>query len=207
MTLRSRLGVWLRRGLGRPRSEGIALSPDQAGQDEAPHTSACPAVGLVPIVDVPKGMWPEDPDAVPSWRIDLERRGMTLVPYRTRAQFEAAVAACEAKLVSTLKVSAMIGPALPAHESARLFLKWVRETNRCGRYSNETLRELYEAYCHEVRVIPSSDAHVRKHLHKLGGVDKGLDNKQGPGIRRERPTIWTIKPSLAAAVAPMKMAA
>lgn len=206
MNLRSRLGAWLRHGLGRPRSEGIALSPYQAGQDEAPHTLPCPAVGLDVIADVPPGIWPTDPDAVPSWRIDLERRGMTLVPYRTRAQFEAAVAACEAKLMATAKVSAMIGPALPAHESARLFLKWVRETDRCGRYTNETLRELYEAYCHEVRVIPSSDAHVRKHLAQLGGVSKALDNIQS-GSRRERPTIWTIKPSLAAAVAPLRIAA
>ena len=215
MTIRSRFGAWLRQVRGQSGTEGIPIRPYQAGQVEAPHTLPCPAVGTEIIADVPFGVWPNDADAVPSWRLEIERRSrVLLVPYRTRAQFEAAVAACEQKLASTAKVSAMIGPALPAHESARLFLKWVRETNRChssarpdGRYTNETLRELYESFCHTIRVAPSSEAHVRKHLYDLGGVDKGLDDKQGRGGRRERPTVWTILPSLAVSVAPLKKAA
>lgn len=194
----SQLRTWL-------RSTGAHYSPPPPAAPVALHLVANDPGDRGP--DLPFGVWPDDPDSIPKWRLDVERKaalkGLDIPGYRTRSELEAAVAACERQLKADQKVTQMIGPALPAHESARHFLKWVRQTNRChssarsdGRYTNEALRELYEMYCHAAKVTPSSEAHVRKHLIDLGGVTKGLDNKQ-TGPRRERPTLWTIKPSLA----------
>ena len=222
MSIRSRLGAWLRRGLGQAQVGEPAPILVQAGQDEVATTptSVRPAVSLpwAEIVETRARYrrdwlgnleYPADPDAEPEWlAIEdeyLARRGLPAYPWRTRRKLEAAIAACERRLTVTAKVSSL-APALPAHEAARRFLSWLRETGKCGRYTNESLREAYEAHCHECRIVPSSDAHVRKHLAQLGGVSKALDNIQS-GPRRERPTIWTIKSALAVSVAVERLAA
>jgi hypothetical protein len=47
-------------------------------------------------------VWPDDPDTVPLWRVEAESRAqiteLDLVSYRTKREFLAAVAACEANL-------------------------------------------------------------------------------------------------------------
>lgn len=195
MTLRSRIGAWLRRGLdGSPR-EGLSTSR-QAGQGAVVATTItlCPAVGPA----LPIGQWPDDPNEVPAWRLDLERRAndinLILPSYRTRGEFEMAVSMCADKVAE--ETIEPLAPALPPEDSARGFLKWLRETDACGEYTDERLREAYGRYCQATRVQPSADAYVRKYLKDLGGVSKALG--RGPAVgKRERPTIWTIKPSLA----------
>lgn len=199
------MGIWgslstrLRRGTA-------AIQPD-------PPPAAFVSLHLVPIdpgdrPDLPFGIWPDDADTVPAWRIEVERkadlRGLVIPPYRTRRQFEAAVEACAAALKEPAP-RVILEPLAPA-EAARQFLSWLRTTSRTGRYTDETLSEIYREHCLAVGRAESSHAHMRNHLATFAGVEKGQEKVEG-APKRKRITIWTIKPSLAKIVEDRRLAA
>ena len=222
MLLRSRLGSWLRHALDGTRPGDLRPTSRQAGQDEPDAASVqfCPAVGLpdfsaeqrvaelrahlkeFPRDNIGNYIYPAALDEIPDWVLMIDEIALMYgeSPYRypTRRSFAAAIAACEATLARQAEQAPRLAPALSPHDAARKFLAWMRETGRCGQYSDGTLKDAYELHCQMIGAVPASDAHVRKHLRQLGGVSKALG--KGPSTnKRERPTIWTIMPSLSIA--------
>lgn len=147
--------------------------------------------------------WPEDWDAVPSWRLAAESRaaeiGVHLPRYRTRREFEAARERCLAKLDGTggsLPPPAPlieIKPAFTSERTARAFVNHIMDSGG-GQFSNEQLSERYLAFCRDVlHRHPAPENFVRQNLRKMRGVHVGqLDTRAEDG-RRVRPTLWTIR--------------
>lgn len=198
------MGIWGSLAARLRRGETVRPSPSPA---------ATVSLHLVPIEpgerpDLPFGIWPDAMDEVPAWRIEVERkaelRGLSIPPYRTRKQFEAAVEACAAALREPAP-RVILEPLAPA-EAARQFLAWLRTTSRTGRYTDETLSEIYREHCLTVGRAESSHAHMRNHLATFAGVEKGQEKVEG-APKRKRITIWTIKPSLAKIVEDRRLAA
>lgn len=178
-----------------------------------PPPAVSVSLHLVPIdpgerPDLPFGIWPDDLDAVPAWRIEVERkaelRGLVIPSYRTRREFEAAVDACAAALQEPAP-RVILEPLAPA-EAARQFLAWLRTTSRTGRYTDETLSEIYREHCTVASRAESSHSHMRNHLATFAGVEKTQEPVKG-APKRKRITIWTIKPSLAQVVSQRRLAA
>lgn len=161
--------------------------------------------------DLPVGIWPEDPDAVPAWIIRGEERLRALgrepnTICRTRRDYERQVALCEAALMETTRCVPMLSDPLSPPDAAKAFLTWVRDQNRCGEYSDQALKDLYADHCQATRRPAIGDNHMRKHLLHLAGVSKGLSEERTSG-RRQRPTVWKLGQSLATVVEQRRRAA
>lgn len=210
MITRSRLG-WLRSIFGSTRHvEGPRLSIE-AGQSTAspPLLTLCPAVGLND--NLRDGEWPEDPDTVPHWLIAREKRciavGIGPFRYRTRREFEHAIALCTAALEPKMQPAQSLTPQLPPAEAAKAFLVWLRANDHDGEHTDAALRELYAEHCAAERVSPSPEQTMRKFLSQLGGVNKAIKEAGTIGNHRKRGTVWIIKPSLAKVVEKKKAVA
>lgn len=159
--------------------------------------------------DLPFGVWPDDPDTVPQWRIDVEHKahlkGLDIPGYRTRAEFDAAVAACESALSPT-KATTVLMPPLDPPTAALQFLRWMQATNRTGRYTDERLASAYSEHCAAIGRAEASQSHMRKHLADLSGADKTQEPVPG-APKRKRITIWVISPSLKQVVEQRRLAA
>lgn len=198
------MGIWGSLAARLRRGETVRPSPPPA---------APVSLHLVPIdpgerPDVPFGIWPDDIDAVPAWRIEVERkaehRGLTIPSYRTRRQFEEAVEACAAALREPAP-RVILEPLAPA-EAARTFLAWIRDQNRCGEFTDQKLKDAYAEHCFATNQTGVDDSQMRKHLIDLAGVSKGLSEKKVSG-RRHRPTVWKLGPSLSKIVEDRRLAA
>ena len=113
------MGIWGSLAARLRRGETVRPSPQPA---------APVSLHLVPLdpgerPDLPFGIWPDDADTVPAWRIEVERkadlRGLTIPPYRTRRQFEAAVEAC-ANALKEPAPRVILEPLAPAEAARRL---------------------------------------------------------------------------------------
>lgn len=191
----SQLRTWLRRDADDPLPPPAApVALHLVANDSGP--------------DLPFGIWPDDPDTVPQWRIDVERkahlRGLDIPGYRTRAEFESAVALCESAL-STTKAKAVLLPPLSPPDAAMQFLRWMQSTGRTGRYTDERLAEAYSEHCATIGRAEASQ-HMRKHLADLSGADKTQEPVPG-APKRKRITIWVISPSLKQVVDQRRLAA
>jgi hypothetical protein len=178
----------------------------------APKTLKCGAVTTdVPLLNAvvipdargefeaadPHRNWPVSLDEVPAWRLDdewvAEGRGYKLPSYRTRREFEAMVARCEAALAVAGAAAPLLDP-LPANEAAVQFLAWLRTSGRTGTLSNEALSGLYTECCAAHNRAPTADNSLREALKRLPGVTKQQPNLKSDG-RRHRPIFWIISPS------------
>lgn len=205
LRFRSRASAWLRHTFGDRRIEGPAVH-DQAGHDVAQPPlllELCPAVGI-PDDGLRDGEWPSDPDQVPGWLIKREQRciaiGIGPFRYRTRREFERAVASCAANLEAPPMIVAPERPqtqTLPPVEAAQRFLAWLRSEGHVGVHQESVLTELYAEHCGTCLIEPHHDQTLRRHLGTLGGVDKYMKDVAKPGERRRRTTMWKIAPSLA----------
>lgn len=172
----------------------------------------CPIRPSPPPRDLPFGVWPDDPDEVPAWRIAAETTaaiyGYVLPCYRTRREFESAIGLCEAVYENTRMQtharatiadrSTMTGPAKSAlkgpispDRAAREFIAALRRQERTGTY---TAAEIYAAYldhCTGESRVPCSETVIKTALARIPGVTHALKEDRLHG-RRHRPTIWTI---------------
>lgn len=197
---------WLRQVFG--GAPGTRVPPlKEAGQGTTGQPplllELCPAVG--PDDNLTNNEWPEDPDAVPSWLIAREKRclqiGIGPFRYRTRSEFERAIALCEAALEPKMHPAPVLAPQLPPAEAAKAFLTWLRTNAHTGEHTDAELRDLYAQHCIEANVVASPETTMRKFLAQLGGVTKVVKEAGKVGAHRKRGTVWIIKPSLAKVVA------
>lgn len=159
---------------------------------------------------------PKPPEPAPPTRGEWEHRltfrhqdvDWVFIPYKSLEDFDRAVADHRTRIMDLqpAAVAAIPAPCLPPQDAARRFLSWLRTEDRCGEYTDAELKAAYAEHCTAVHVQPSSDAHMRNQLAKLGGVEKRL-GKGSNRSRRERPTVWIISPSLAQAVEQRRLVA
>jgi len=153
---------------------------------------------LPPVSD----LWPDDEDAVPTWRLDQEARaaagGYRLPNYRTGQEFQAAVALCETRLTTPVVVTPPLRPndsllpILAPDVAARLFLEWIRSRSLCGPISTDDLSIFYAEFCTERGERQSPENIMRSRLKRLPGVSSRVADKYLPGGGRVRQTIWLI---------------
>lgn len=143
--------------------------------------------------------WPDDPDAVPNWRLAQERRaadiGATLPSYRTRRAYEAMLdswvdRACP-PVSQPVSVACEPLPALSTPAAASAFLSHMLEAGG-GEFSNEALTESYLAFCHAANRAPSPENFVRQALRRMAGVSTRMVDGRGRDNKRMRYTLWTI---------------
>ena len=136
--------------------------------------------------------WPEDADVVPDWRLAQEARAaeieiLELPHYRTRAEFDAQVALCEAALADPPTETL-------AHDAAAArFMAWLLAHGATGTHTSDQLRALYATHCQQEALTPVPEAQLRKFLGNgnYPGVHKHKDKSKKHG-NRHRPTMWTI---------------
>lgn len=132
--------------------------------------------------------WPENLDEVPQWRLDAERRaadiGASLVNYRTRRDFDAAIAACEARLRSGLRK-------IKPKDAARMFMDSVRSLETVT-FSNATLSDAFEEFCAS-HGVTCSENFFRNDLKRQPGCRKDVVVSHQP--RRTREVTWVIEPA------------
>ena len=162
---------------------------------------AAPVVTPMPAIvsgDAADFTWPEDPDAVPGWRLAQERRaseiGATLPSYRTRRAYEAMLdswvdRACPP--VSQPSIVAELLPALSTSAAAAAFLSHMLEAGG-GEFTNEALTESYLAFCHRQNRAPAPENFVRQALRRMIGVSTRMVDGRGRDNKRMRYTLWTI---------------
>lgn len=172
--------------------EGVGLTVSSAvGLAEAP-------AGAGPVVvDMPDNVWPDDPDAVPSWRLRQKAaaaaRGVRIPGYDTRRAFEAAVALCIERETppapADVPLKKLAGPAAAAR-----FVADLRSTGPLDAFSSEDLTAAYLDHCRRHHLEPIPENVLRPELLKLRGVTRRSVNipNGGPGGRRARPARWFI---------------
>lgn len=147
------------------------------------------------------GVWPTDPDLVPYWRLADERRaldaGYTLPGYRTRREFDAAVARCVAALQPD---AAPVLPPAPVEmsidDAARSFVAWIRVAGRGLEFTADRLTEVYHEHCAEIGCRAHPENMLRDAMLALDdGVTRRQQSMGKIGSRRLRPTVWTISPN------------
>lgn len=146
--------------------------------------------GTPTLVGIPGsefGTWPEDVNEAPAWRLRAEQRAVTLgvrlVPYRTKAEFDASVAACERRLREQMKV--------PPTEAAQRFVASVRCDRRVV-YCNETLAAAFADFCDRVEIY-APESFVRNAMKRLHGVRREIVPTRVNG-RIVREARWVIDP-------------
>lgn len=155
--------------------------------------------------------WPDDCDAVPSWRLTAEEisaaTGLPLPNYRTKREYEAMLALIEARLqVQEEKQAEPVAPpaiveiaaieplaALPAAEAAAEFLDYLRGKG-FGRYTNESLTEEYLRFCRANNRTPAPENFVRQKLRRMVGITSQMVDDRDDVGKRIRWTQWTVVP-------------
>lgn len=157
--------------------------------------------------------WPDDWDAVPSWRLEAEARandaGLLIPPYRTRREYEAMVRHIEARLLVQSEVAAVTPPApepvtvvviaadplpaLGASEAAAEFLAHLRAKG-FGHYTNESLTEEYLRLCRANNRTPAPENFVRQKLRRMVGITSRMVDDRDELGKRVRWTQWTVVP-------------
>lgn len=160
--------------------------------------------------------WPDDPDLVPSWRLEAERRassiGLTLPSYRTHRDYANQVASIRAALAAeeaadvpapepvpdpvpalALPVVTELLPALPAKNAAKQFLAAARAAGG-GQFTNEELTESYLKFCRDAGRMPAPENFVRQFLRGMRGVTAEMMDTRDAAGKRTRWTRWTIHP-------------
>lgn len=131
--------------------------------------------------------WPENPDEVPGWRLDVERRaaeiGFKPPTYRTRGEVAAAAALCESRLFSGLRK-------IKPRDAARLFADHVRRSKTVT-FSNATLSDAFESFCVDMKVV-CAENFFRNELKRQPGCRKDVTVTHAP--RRMREVKWVIDP-------------
>lgn len=159
---------------------------------DGPGTSA--SASLVGLPGSEFGVWPEDPDIVPDWRLRAEERasklGVRLPSYRTRRQFEALVARCEKRIRAQRKV--------PPAEAASRFAAYLRSSSRVS-YNNEELADAYTRFCDDAE-IEAPESFMRGQLKRLPGIRREIRPERRNG-RLVREAVWVIEPQPARRVA------
>lgn len=137
-------------------------------------------------------LWPDDPDAVPVWRLERElwadRLGIRLPGYRTRREYEAAVQLLEDAIPD---VSTLVSAALPPDDAAREFLGWLRDDDRVGEYTAAELSALYAEHCADTGREPANTDHVKAALATLPGVYREISDTKVSG-KRVRAVRWVV---------------
>lgn len=196
----------------KPRTDSVAIVTAARGQEPAiepvtveriEDTFVPPPVKLT-AVELPRasnddglpwcnGVWPDDPDEVPGWRLAAEIQaklyGYRLPSYRTRREFEAMLERCRA--AEEHSSTDVIHPPLPAMQAAREFVAALRAADRTGDYTVDELAAAYLDHCTAQRRAPTKDRALRIALGQVPGVwthtvERSIDGK------RHRPTIWHI---------------
>lgn len=146
--------------------------------------------GMTTLVGIPGSefcVWPEDKAAVPAWRLRAEDRAATLkvplVSYRTKAEFDRALAACERRLREQMKV--------PPTEAAQRFVASVR-SNRAVAFDNDTLAAAFADFCERVEIY-APESFVRNAMKRLPGVRREIVPTRVNG-RLVREARWIIEP-------------
>ncbi len=121
--------------------------------------------------------WPDDAHGVPAWRLKAEARaaelGITLPAYRTRVEFDKAVA---------------VARKMPPTVAAGMFAEHVRG-DRDVVYSHEQLADAYRAFCNETGV-ECPENFFRAALKCVAGVSRSTRVTRHP--RRVREAVWII---------------
>lgn len=144
------------------------------------------------IDDLDDPSWPDDPHEVPSWRIGLEararQRGFTPVGYRTRAEYEAAVACCRRALEGEDEITT-----LAPTEAARRFVAELRLRRPETRLDDAEMRSCYADHCRRHRLTELPQNVLRPAMLRMSGVARTQINIQrGRHGQRYRPTVWII---------------
>lgn len=151
--------------------------------DQAQPADTARGDRLVGIQGGSAGRWPVNPDAVPDWRLRAEQRAATIgiaIPgYRTRRDFEAAVAACERTIRQQRKARPL--------DAAKKFAAYLE----AGEYDNAQLADAYAAFC-EAMEIEAPESFVRGRLKKLPGIRREIRSVRRDG-RLVREAIWTVE--------------
>lgn len=154
--------------------------------------------------------WPDDCDAVPSWRLTAEElsavTGLPLPNYRTKREYEAMLALIEERLQVQEKQPEPVAPpvivevsaveplaALPAAEAAAEFLDHLRGKG-FGRYTNESLTEEYLRFCRANNRTPAPENFVRQKLRRMVGITSQMIDDRDDVGKRIRWTQWTVVP-------------
>lgn len=165
-----------------------ALEGQNFGRAGSRVSEAAPGpAGRIFETAVADDCWPSDPDEVPEWRLAAEARaaeiGLRLPAYRTRAQFEEARAACEARLHAGLRKA-------KPRDVARAFAARVRGDENVT-FSNAQLADAFAAFCVEAKMI-CSENFFRNELKRIPGCRKDVIVTTTP--RRSREVLWVIAP-------------
>lgn len=199
-----------------PEIQACARSPAGArGRSHSLRTPQAVPADLNPI-------WPDDPNAVPLWRILAETKAaiadLTLVSYRTKAEFDAACALCEARetppalpiiveavaadipwaplptgpFATPCRLVTDRGPRpLQPEIAAQKFLAWLRASALIGEWSHEEMSKFYAQHCSASGHSPTPENVLRAALDGLPGASRVQDDRRVKG-QRYRPVVWKI---------------
>lgn len=157
---------------------------------------------------MPAGVWPADPDAAPDWVLRQLARaraaGRDVPQIRTRAEFDAAVARCAARLAAPAQTVAVDPPApvsvpplreFTGAEAAQLFLAHLRATvSAPKRFTSDEFSAAYHAWCDlEPGRPPVPENVLRGEIKSLDGIARTQIDIRVEG-RRVRPFVWTVSP-------------
>lgn len=157
---------------------------------------------------LPFGSYPNDPDAVPRWAIELAERNIGLgidVPiYRTKREFDEAVERCRAMVepppdedVDDGPGTQSLLPALSPHDAANGFVRFVVSGGSAVEMTSEELTVAYLEWCSDDGRAAAPENLVRDAMKGLPGVSSRQQSRGFDGKRRLRPTVWSFVPTSA----------
>lgn len=176
---------------------GGRLLKSRAGRRETDRPARWPAIDH--IVDEFPSPFPRAP------RSAVRARGMAPW-YRNASELAEAIASCEAALgivtepvIEIVHVADAVHagrrPALPADESARQFVGWLRQRGECDPLGDRDICRLYAEHCAESDVEEVPQNILREALKHVPGVFKKQFDRRGENGRRVRPFMWEILPT------------
>lgn len=143
----------------------------------------------------PRGRWPDDPDEIPEWRLKAERRaaeiGVSLPGYRTRRQFDAAVAKCTAAIEKSLALA--VRTKLSPKDAAARFANHVLSLSQTAAFSSEELTTAYAEWMVSCNV-ECSESHMRGKLKRVPAVTRETTDTRMKSGRRVREVRWVFRP-------------
>lgn len=181
-----------------------------------PTTTPIDAVVIEPVVarthratnDNGDIVWPDDPDEVPAWRLELEADAdakgiphhIVMPSYRTRGEYDAMLAAVKARIERpTLTLVAETVRPLTSEQSARAFITTLRRRNEIGEYTAAELDRTYLEWAEQrgPDEPPVATASMMKAaLGKMAtdGVYRSARDTRKGGKRVNRLVTWVILP-------------
>lgn len=167
-----------------------------------------------------QGCWPDDPDQTPGWVHALEARcretGLQIPIYRSRREFDAAVARClaavnEATAEFDEPAEREMEPALGSHDAAVNFVRWLLRSGAPVELTSDQLTETYFGWCATQNRMAAPENLVRAAMKQLPGVSNRQQSRGRAGAQRIRPTVWhfvpTSKTSVSRSVSELRRAA